>query len=83
MFGLEKYRNIFGRPGKGIHRFRIGNIAIVDVLFTLLLAKFIEIVFFPKGHYLTIVLIIFIVGVFFHLIFNVKTTVQKFLFGGN
>ena len=34
MFGLCKYKNALGRPGKGIHSFRIANIAVVDVLLT-------------------------------------------------
>ena len=38
MFGLCKYKNALGRPGKGIHSFRIANIAVVDVALTFVLA---------------------------------------------
>ena len=33
MFGLCRYKNALGRPGKGIHSYRIANIAVVDVTF--------------------------------------------------
>ena len=35
---LCKYKDIFGKVGKGIHSFRICNIAVVDVLLTVLAA---------------------------------------------
>ena len=35
---LCKYSNIFGNPGKGLHKYRIFNIAIVDVVLSVLLA---------------------------------------------
>jgi len=38
MLDLCKYKNILGDPGKGVHSFRIFNIAIVDVLLTILAA---------------------------------------------
>ena len=31
-----KYRNILGEPGKGVHRFRFLNSAVVDYILTLL-----------------------------------------------
>ena len=33
---LCKYKNYFGEPGKGVHSYRIFNIAIVDVVMTLI-----------------------------------------------
>ena len=83
MFGLEKYRYIFGRPGKGVHRFRICNIAVVDVFFTFLLAKFLEIAFFPDSNYYIVLTGTFILGIILHHMFGVVTPIQKFLFGGN
>jgi len=32
---LCKYKNYFGEPGKGVHSYRIFNIAMVDVIQTL------------------------------------------------
>ena len=35
---LSKYKNLFGEPGKGIHRFRFLNSAVVDYVLTIILA---------------------------------------------
>ena len=37
MFGLKEYKNMFGEPGKGIHKYRLFNIAIIDVIATIIL----------------------------------------------
>jgi len=80
MFGLCRYKNIFGRPGKGIHRFRIANIAVVDVIFTFILAYILQVVFFEKYHYLSILLVCFLSAIIIHRMFCVKTPIDKFLF---
>jgi len=80
MFGLCRYKNIFGRPGKGIHRFRIANIAVVDVIFTFILAYILQVVFFEKYHYLSILLVCLLSAVIIHRMFCVKTPIDKFLF---
>ena len=79
MFGLCKYKNALGRPGKGIHSFRIANIAVVDVLLTFVLA-YVLWVKHEKYNYWTILFCCFIAGIALHRIFCVKTTVDKFLF---
>ena len=43
MFDLSKYKDILGRPNEGVHSFRIFNIAIVDVLLTILAAYILSI----------------------------------------
>ena len=43
MFDLCKYKDILGVPGKGVHSFRIFNIAIVDVLLTIIAAYILSI----------------------------------------
>jgi|TARA_B110000495_G_C23028485_1_gene611756 hypothetical protein len=80
MFGLCKYKNALGKPGKGLHRFRIANIAIVDVVFTMLLAYVAHNVFLKKHYYWIILAICFLLGIFMHRVFCVKTTIDKFLF---
>ena len=35
MANLCKYKNALGKPGKGIHSYRIFNISIMDVIMTL------------------------------------------------
>jgi len=81
MFGLEKYRYIFGKPGKGIHRFRVCNLAIVDILLTFLLAKLVQVGLFPQTSYSIVLLAMFVLGIFMHLLFGVQTPIQRFLFG--
>jgi hypothetical protein len=74
-----QYKNIFGEVGKGIHSYRVFDIAIVDVLLTLLLAYLISIIF-PGYSYLLILILLFILGILLHRIFCVRTTVDKMIF---
>jgi hypothetical protein len=80
MFGLCKYKNMFGRPGHGIHRFQIAHIAIADVILTFILAYILQIAFFEKYNYWSILLYCFFSAIIIHRMFCVKTTVDKFLF---
>lgn len=78
MFNLCKYKDILGKPGKGAHSYRIFNIAIVDVLLTILLAYIIS--FFAKTNFMYTLIIVFILGIISHRIFCVRTTIDKLLF---
>jgi len=80
MLGLCKFKNIFGKVGKGIHSFRIFNIAVVDVLLTILGAYFISLLL-PEYNYFLILILLFILGIILHRMFCVKTPIDKFLFG--
>lgn len=75
---LCKYKDIFGAPNTGLHSFRIFNIAIIDVLFTFIAAYFIS--YFTNFPFLIVLIFLFLLGVFLHRIFCVKTTVDKLLF---
>ena len=77
--GLCKYKDALGVPGQGVHSYRIFNIAIVDVIMTVIAAYLFSLIFRTSFLYTTIVL--FILGIILHKIFCVKTTVDKFLFG--
>ena len=85
---LCKYANALGEPGKGIHSIRLFNIAVVDVLLTIILALVFAL-FFKYAIKLeatfTIIFIInlvslFILGIILHKIFCVRTTIDKLLF---
>jgi len=76
---LCKYKEIFGKPNEGLHSIRIFNLAIVDVLFTILGAYVIHI-FIPKYNFWYILLLLFILGIVIHRIFCVRTTIDKLLF---
>jgi len=74
-----KYNKILGIPKKGIHSIRIINIAIIDVIMTIILSYIIHF-FYPKYKIEKILLILFILGIFFHRLFCVSTTIDKLLF---
>jgi hypothetical protein len=76
---LCKYKNALGKPGLGVHSYRIYNIAVVDVLFTIVGAFFIKYLL-PKYNYFFILLTLFALGIFMHRLFCVRTTIDKFLF---
>ena len=42
MWYFCKYKDSLGKPKKGLHSYRVFDIAVIDVLFTLILAKFIK-----------------------------------------
>jgi len=78
MYKLCKYKDIFGNPGQGIHSYRLFGIAIIDVLMTVMLAFIIK--YFTKYSFLYILITLFILGIFLHYLFCVKTTIDKLLF---
>ena len=77
---LCQYSTILGEVGKGIHSYRILNIAIVDVLLTVLLAYVVHL-FMPNTNFFLVLLSMFILGIVVHKIFCVRTTVDKLIFG--
>ena len=81
---LCKYKNLFGEVNTGIHTVRIFNVAIVDVLFTIIggiLIQFFLLRVFSFYIDLTLVLIIlFSLGILLHRLFCVRTTIDKLLF---
>tara|TARA_B100000795_G_C22764028_1_gene424876 strand:+ start:572 stop:814 length:243 start_codon:yes stop_codon:yes gene_type:complete len=80
MINFCRFKNIFGIPKKGLHRFRVMNLAIVDVLMTLFLAYLLKMYMFEETHYGIIAVFCFIIGIILHRLFCVRTTVDKFLF---
>ena len=77
---LCAYRDIFGKVGEGAHSYRVANIAIVDVIFTVLGAFLIH-YFFPAYHTGYILIVLFLLGIVLHRLFCVKTTVDRLIFG--
>ena len=74
-----QFKNIFGKLGEGLHSYRIFNIAIVDVLLTIVLAYIIHFLN-PQYSFLFILMIFFIAGIILHRLFCVRTTIDKLLF---
>ena len=70
MFSLCKYKDIFGKPNEGVHSYRILDIAIVDVIATIIIGSIFNFNLFN----------LFLLGIISHRIFCVRTTVDKILF---
>ena len=75
---LSKYKDIFGEPNTGLHSIRIFNIAIIDVLMTIIAAYIIS--YFTGYSFYIVLFVLFLLGIFLHRIFSVKTTIDKLLF---
>ena len=78
MSDLCKYKDIFGKPSTGIHSYRIFNIAIIDFVATAIVAYMITLLF--KIQFVYSFLGLFLVGIFMHHLFCVRTTIDKLLF---
>lgn len=75
---LCKYKTILGEPGIGIHSYRIFDIAVIDLLFTIIVARYIS---DNQTEFYSNFILLFISGIFLHRIFCVNTTINKYMFG--
>jgi len=71
--------DLLGKPGTGIHSIRLFDLAVMDILFTVILAYVIS-KKFKKDFKLTLIAC-FVAGIVLHRIFGVKTTIDGVLFG--
>lgn len=76
---LCQYKDIFGKPNKGVHSYRIFNIAIIDFLLTMIVAFIIS--YTLNKSFLYCFVLLFIFGIILHKLFCVNTTITKLLFG--
>ena len=75
---LCPYKYLFGEPNKGIHKYRLFDISIFDVIVTILIAFFFSEYF--KINFYEITIALFLLGIIIHRIFCIKTTVDKIIF---
>lgn len=75
---LCKYKNLLGMPSKGIHSYRIANIAIADVIMTIIGAYLISL-YYKTYSFWYILLFLFVLGIILHRLFCVDTTIDKLL----
>ena len=73
-----KYKDIFGKPGEGPHKYRVAGFAIIDIIFTLIAAYLISKYMKYNFYYTTIIL--FISAIFIHRIFSVETKLNSLIF---
>ena len=71
-------KKVNGEPGEGIHKYRVLNIAILDVIGTILMSYLFSKLF--KVSFPLILLVAFLTGIAMHRIFDVRTTIDKLLF---
>jgi hypothetical protein len=76
----ETIKKAFGEPKNGIHSYRVFNIAYLDVLITMIIAYFIQKIFYPKTKYIKVLFFFVLSGIVLHRLFDVRTTVDKFIF---
>jgi uncharacterized membrane protein YraQ (UPF0718 family) len=86
--GLCQHSDFFGKPGTSLHSYRILDIAVVDVVLTIVVAC-VLLVYLPKeilekipgkNKFISILAMLFLLGILSHRIFCVRTTVDKLLF---
>lgn len=77
-----KNANILGVPKKGIHKFRLGGVAIVDLLLTLIAALGFS--YIPGSPPFTIwIIFLLLLSMVLHGIFCTKTSVNNWLYKNN
>lgn len=76
---LCEYKNMFGRPKEGAHSLRLMNVAIVDLVLTMLFAYWVARRYDYEFTYTFGV--IFMMGIVVHRLFCVNTTVNTMIFG--
>ena len=74
-----KHRDIFGKPGEGVHSYRFMGIALVDAILTIIVAFYVS-----KKYTVSFVktlIVFFSAGVIVHRLFCVNTTINVAIFG--
>ena len=77
---LCNYSELFGKVGEGLHSYRIFDIAIIDVIATIIGAYFLHKKVFKECKYYEVLIGLFLMGIILHRIFCVRTTIDKILF---
>jgi hypothetical protein len=78
MWGLCKYSELFGHPKTGLRKYRIFDIAILDTAVVIIIGYLIS--WYFKWNLWYTLGGLFILGIFTHRIFCVRTGVDKLLF---
>ena len=77
MMNLEKYKHIFGEPGKGSHESRFLGMARNDLLLTIIGA--IAIGHYNNVSFIFVFIVLFVLGTLLHMLFGVETAVVKMI----
>lgn len=74
-----EYRHIFGKENTGLHSVRIFNLAVFDILMTLVIGVLIS--YYYSLNLYIVWFSLFLLGIFFHRLFCVNTTINVSIFG--
>ncbi len=74
---LSQYKNAFGIPSEGLHKYRFMNIAIVDFILSIILACVIT--YFTEIPLVLTTISVLITGIISHMLFGVETNTVKYL----
>ena len=74
---LSKYKDIFGKPRTGIHKYRFFDVAIIDVIGTIIIACIIT--YITEIPLLMTTSSLLKLGFILHIIFGVETNTTKYL----
>jgi fatty acid desaturase len=75
---LCKYKNLFGKPGEGIRKYRILDIAIFDTAVVIIIGLLFS--YFTGYNIWVTLAVLFISGIIVHRMFCVRSGVDKLLF---
>lgn len=78
MFGLEKFKDIFGSPDQGVHSYKIFGLAKIDLAASTIMAVFIA-DWYGVDSWIALGGVL-LSGVIAHRLFGVRTAVDKVLF---
>ncbi len=76
---FKAYSEIFGKPNQGVHSYRILDLAIADIIMTIIGAIIISLIF--KINFFLTLIFLFLLGIVLHRFFCVNTTINKMIFG--
>ena len=76
---LCKYAHIFGKENEGVHAIRVFDIAIIDLLLTILASWLVA--KYTKTNIILVFIALLLVAIIMHRLFCVNTTINKYIFG--
>lgn len=79
MTSLCRYKDIFGKPNEGAHKYRFLGLAVVDLLATVVVAFITHRLWPQKFTLIQAFLMWFALGVVAHLLFCVNTPITRIL----
>ena len=77
LFDMSAYKDIFGKPGEGLHKYKIMSTSIVDFILSIMGALLIT--YFTNIPLVITTIGVLLLGILLHYIFGVNTEVAKYM----